>query len=259
MNTVPPGNVGVLVNLYGTDKGVQAKEVGTGRYWLSMNENLYLFPTFTQTYTWTDANKEEIQFQSKENLPILADVGITYHVNPDKVALLFQKYRKGIDEITNVFLHNMVRDAFVEQASRLPIETIYGDGKVALITSVQKEVQDQVSDIGLVVEKIYLVGKFKLPDQINSAINNKMAAAQKAEQSQIELVQSTAEAAKAVAKATGEANSKLIVAEADAKAIRLKADALKDSPMLVQWEAVGRWNGQLPTVTGGAMPFINVK
>jgi hypothetical protein len=61
---VPPGNVGILVNLYGDSKGVQMREVGTGRYWLTPNENLYLFPTFTQTYTWSSKNAEQIKFQS---------------------------------------------------------------------------------------------------------------------------------------------------------------------------------------------------
>lgn len=158
LSKVPAGTVGIMVDLYGSEKGVQAKQLGPGRYWVGFNQELYTFPTFTQTYTWDAGNHEEIQFQSKENLPVLADVGVTYHVTPDMVPQLFQKYRKGIDEITNIYIHNMVRDAFVEKASRLPIETIYGEGKVKLIEDAQAAVQEQVKDIGLVIEKIYLVG-----------------------------------------------------------------------------------------------------
>ncbi|MCE0874136.1 SPFH domain-containing protein [Pseudomonas monteilii] len=107
---VPAGNVGVIVNLYGSEKGVELKEVGTGKYWVGINEELYLFPTFTQTETWTGA--ETITFQTVEGMKVGGDVGITYAVAPDKVTTLFQKYRAGIDEITNKFLRNMVRDAF---------------------------------------------------------------------------------------------------------------------------------------------------
>jgi hypothetical protein len=39
---------------------------------------------------------------------------------------------------------------------------------------------------------------------------------------------------------------------------KLKSDALNNSPALVQWQAVDKWDGHLPTVNGGAMPFINV-
>ena len=30
------------------------------------------------------------------------------------------------------------------------------------------------------------------------------------------------------------------------------------SPTLVQWQAIQKWNGTMPTVTGGAMPFVDV-
>ena len=250
--------MGILVNLYGDSKGVQVREVGTGRYWLTPNENLYLFPTFTQTYTWSTKNDEQIKFQSVEGLSITADVGITYRITPDKASLLFQKYRRGIEEITDIYIHNMVRDAFVEESSKLPIETIYGKGKADLVNSVQVKVQAMVADIGLIVEKVYLVDDLKLPDAVVASINSKIKATQMAEQRQNEVAQSTAEANKEIAAAQGVAQSKLIVAEAEAKAIKLKADALKDSASLVQWQAVDKWDGKLPSVSGGATPFINL-
>ncbi|WP_253948967.1 SPFH domain-containing protein, partial [Pseudomonas aeruginosa] len=117
---VPAGNVGVIVNLYGSEKGVETREVGTGRYWVGVNEELYLFPTFTQTETW--GGEEAISFQTVEGMKVGGAVGITYSVSPDKVTTLFQKYRAGIEEITNKFLRNMVRDAFNDVASKLPVE-----------------------------------------------------------------------------------------------------------------------------------------
>lgn len=261
LSKVPAGNVGVMVDLYGSTKGVQAQELGAGRYWVGFNQELFLFPTFTQTYTWTKDNKpdESITFQSNEGLAINTDVGVTYHVTPNKVSILFQKYRRNIEEITDTYIHNMVRDAFVEIASRMPIENIYGKGKADLVEAVQAKVQGQVSDIGLVIEKVYLVGTLRLPDAVNVAINSKIRATQMAEQRQNEVAQSEAEARKEVAVANGVAQSKLIVAEAEAKAIKLKADSLRDSQALVQWQAVDKWDGKLPGVNGGVIPFLNIK
>jgi regulator of protease activity HflC (stomatin/prohibitin superfamily) len=154
----------------------------------------------------------------------------------------------------------MVRDAFVEESSKMPIETIYGKGKADLVNAVQRKVQAAVLDIGLVVEKVYLVDDLILPGAVVDSINSKIKATQMAEQRQNEVAQSTAEANKKVAEAQGEAQSKLVVAEAEAKAIRLKADALKDSASLVQWQAVDKWDGKLPGVNGGGvLPFINIK
>lgn len=261
---VPAGTVGVMVDLYGSDKGVQTQVMTPGRYWVGYNQELYIFPTFTQTYTWTNsvhegkAVDESIQFQSSEGMVVAANVGITYHVMPDKVPLLFQKYREGLDEVTDKYLRNMVRDSFVQESSKLPIETIYGKGKSDLVDAVQKDVSAQVAAIGIVIEKIYIVGGLGLPDAIVQSINAKAGAVQKAEQRNNEVAQTQAEAQKAIAEAQGLAQSKLIVADAEAKAIKLKSDALRDSPMLVQWEAVAKWDGQLPQVSGGSMPFLNL-
>lgn len=255
---VPVGNVGIKVDLYGDDKGVQAQQVGPGRYWLSMNQDIFLFPTFTQTRTWTAENNEYISFQSKEGMAVSTALGITYHVNPDMVATLFQKYRKGIDEITDLYIHNMVRDGFVELASTMAIEDIYGSKKADLVAAVEARVKVAVAPIGLVVEKVYLIGAMQLPNQVRDGINAKIAATQMAERRHNEVAQTEAEAQKEVAKAEGDAKARLVNAEAEAKSLALRGQALRDNPMLVQLNAIERWDGHLPNVNSGALPFINV-
>jgi len=255
---VPVGNVGIKVDLYGSDKGVQAQQVGPGRYWLSINQDIYLFPTFTQTRTWDATNNEYISFQSKEGMAVSTSLGITYHVDPNMVSVLFQKYRKGIDEITDLYIHNMVRDGFVEIGSTMAIEDIYGTKKADLVTAVQNRVKAAVAPIGLVVEKVYLIGAMRLPPQVEQGINAKIAATQMAERRHNEVAQTEAEAQKEVAKAEGDAKARLVNAEAEAKALALRGQALKDNPGLVQLNAIEKWDGHLPNVNGGALPFINV-
>jgi hypothetical protein len=51
-----------------------------------------------------------------------------------------------------------------------------------------------------------------------------------------------------------------IKAEAEAEAMRIKAHALESNPKLVSYEAVQKWDGQLPQyMLGDAVPFINLK
>ncbi|UBM27154.1 prohibitin family protein [Pseudomonas sp. p1(2021b)] len=256
---VPAGNVGVIVNLYGSEKGVELKEVGTGRYWVGINEELYLFPTFTQTETWT--GDETITFQTVEGMKVGGDVGITYSVAPDKVTTLFQKYRAGIDEITNKFLRNMVRDAFNDVASKLPVESVYGAGKADLLVAVEQRVRAQVAPIGINLERIYYASDLALPPQVTASLNAKIQATQMAEQRRNEVAQAKAEADKERARAQGEADAKLLIAQADAKAIEVRAQALRANPDVVTLNAVEKWDGKLPTYTGGQapLPFIGIK
>lgn len=255
---VPAGNVGVIVNLYGSEKGVDLKEVGTGRYWVGWNEELFLFPTFTQTETWSDA--ESISFQTVEGMKVGSAVGITYSVDPDKVTTLFQKYRAGIDEITNKFLRNMVRDAFNDVASKQPVESVYGAGKADLLLAVEDRVRQQVKPIGINIERIYYAADLVLPPQVTSSLNAKIQATQMAEQRRNEVAQAKAEADKERARAQGEADAKLTLAEADAKAIQIRAQALRSNPDVVTLNAVEKWDGKLPTYLspGAPMPFIGL-
>ena len=260
---VPSGNVGIKVNLLGSEKGVESEVLGVGRYWIGWNEELYVFPTFMQNYVWTagvdegSPNDESISFQTADGMTANADIGISYSIDPDKVSIIFQTYRRGVEEITDTFLRNMVRDALVKQSSNKPIEYVYGAGKSELLASVQKDVADQVAPLGINIGKIYWIGEIRLPPTVIDSINAKNAATQMAQQRQNEVAQAKAEADKKIEDARGEAESILRVAEAQAKANKLLAESLTTE--FVQYQAITKWDGQLPKMTGSAaVPFIDV-
>ena len=260
---VPAGNVGIKVNLLGGEKGVESEVLGVGRYWVGWNEELYVFPTFMQNYVWTagvdegSPNDESISFQTADGMTANADIGISYSIDPEKVSIIFQTYRRGVDEITDTFLRNMVRDALVKQSSNKPIEYVYGAGKSELLASVQKDVADQVAPLGINIGKIYWIGEIRLPPTVIDSINAKNAATQMAQQRQNEVAQAKAEADKKIEDARGEAESILRVAEAQAKANKLLAESLTTE--FVQYQAITKWDGQLPKMTGSsAVPFIDV-
>lgn len=262
---VPAGYVGIKVNLLGSSKGVDSEELGPGRYWIGMNEDLFLFPTFAQNQVWTkdqaegSPNDDSMTFQTVEGLSVNTDIGITYSINPAKVTQVFQKYRKGVDEITGIYLRNMVRDALVTEASSKPIESVYGVGKSDLIKAVEKIVKSQTTELGIIVERIYWIGELRLPRTVVASINAKIGATQMAAQRQNEVAQSRSEADKVIEQARGEAQSKLAIAKAEAEAMTIKGNALKQNPELVQLNAVEKWNGVLPVYQlAGTMPFINI-
>lgn len=267
--TVPAGQVGVIVHLLGGAKGVDAEEVGVGRYWLGWNDELYLFPTFTQNDTWKE--KESITFQTREGLNVNADIGISYHIDPTKVATVFQKYRKGIEEISDVYLHNMVRDALNKASSTQDVESVYGQGKAELLATAEEAVKREVETIGIVIEHIYWASPLHLPETVVENINRKINATQMALTRENEIQQTKAEAQKAIEEAHGKAESQLAVARAEAESVRIKGEAEADainakskalnaSPQLVQYEIAQKWDGALPEYTMGSssIPMLNL-
>lgn len=267
---VPAGYVGIKVFLLGTSKGVNQQELGVGRYWIGINEKLYLFPTFQQNYVWTK-NKDEgsetdesLTFQTKEGLSCNADVGISYNIDPSKVSVIFQKYRKGVEEITDVYLRNMVRDSLNSVASNYDVESVYGSGKEKLLATVESIIKDKLAPQGIVIDKIYWINSIRLPDNVVKALNAKTEATQRAMMRENELREANAEAEKKIAQARGESESNIIRAKGEAEANKSKM--LSITPQLLEYEkvmnerlAIKTWNGVAPVYTNGnIVPFTNV-
>ncbi len=262
-STVPAGHVGIKVFLLGGAKGVDHEELGVGRYWIGLNEELYLFPTFMQNFEWTADSRpgsetdESISFQTIDGMVANADVGVSYSIDPTKVSTIFETYRRGVAEITDTFLRNMIRDSLVKQASNKPIEYIYGAGKSEMMSKVQEEVSALVKERGILINQIYWIGEIRVPAVVKTAIDAKIEATQKSQQRANEVATAKAEADKKIEEARGQAESLLKVAEAQAKANKLVAESLTSE--LVQYFGLEKWDGKLPTFTGGdAVPMIQL-
>ena len=86
-------------------------------------------------------------------------------------------------------------------------------------------------------------------DQFETAIKEKQVAEQNALKAKNVTVQ-----------IEEQAKQTRIKAEAEAEAMRIKATALERNQKLVEYEAVQKWNGELPQYLGsGAVPFLNLK
>ena len=260
---VDPGHVGVLVNMTGSDKGVDHTVVETGWFFKSPTQTLYEFPVFQQQVVWSKSPHEgkkpideSITFQDKDGLSLNSDVGMSFSIDKTKVSNLFVKYRRGVDEIADIYLRNIVREAFIMAASTKGVDTIYGTGKKAMMDEVTASVRVQVKEFGIIVDNVFILGDMRLPPQVMEAINGKMAATQKAEMAENQKREAIAEAQKTIEKARGEADALMLKATAEANANTLVSKSL--TPALVQYKAIEKWHGELPKVTGGATPLISL-
>lgn len=253
---VEPGNVGIKVNKLGDDKGV-GEVVGVGRYWTGWNTSIYMFPTFKQMKTYDDA----FNFQMSDGTTIGYHIGVAYKVDPAKVTSVFQTYRKGVDDITDTDLRQKIADALNRLASKMSTDKFIDGGKSDLLDSALKEIQSEMGPIGIQVISLSYVGKPEYPETVVSSINAKVTANQKTLQRQQEVLQREAEANMLRAEADGQADAKTKLAKADAESIRIRGQALRENPEVLQLEAINKWSGTLPQymTSGAGTPFIQVK
>ena len=256
VNTVPAGYVGVRVNLY-ADKGVQNEVLGTGRYFVGINQQLFRFPTFNQLENY----KQPFVFQSSDAMEIKARVGVEYNINPEKVATIFTTYRKGIDDITQINLRQYISDGLIKHAVKMDINELTQGGKSKLLDDVTQEIKTKLEPVGIRIIKLSWTDDLTYPEQVRQSINAKIEATQRALLRENEVAQSKAEAEKLRVAAQGEADARITKAKAEAEAIAIKAKALRDNPDILQLNAIDKWNGVLPQylTSGSPVPFVPVK
>jgi len=251
---VKPGHVGIKVNNFGSNAGVQAQTLGVGWYFTPFGSHIEEYPVFTNTYTYSasrtegKADNEEFVFQDKSGLGLSADIAVSYSVDPSRASILFQKYRTDTDGLISGPLRNAIRDSLVTRAAQLNVDEVYGPRKAELLTNVQHDVQAFFAPYGLRVERLFWAGNVRVPDTVLAQINARIANEQEALAAQAKVATVQAQAQQQVAQADGKA-----------KALDLEGEAIRRNPEVLRIRAIEKWDGKLPQVTSGGVPFINIE
>lgn len=258
---VDPGNVGIKVNLYGSNRGVDDITLETGRVWYNpITEDIYTFPTYMQNAVWTqdEINEspvdESITFNSIEGAVINADIAVSYQIIPESVPEIFVELRKDSDYIKNVYVRSKARDSFSRNASRMKVVDIFGSKKEELLNAVKEDLQSNMK--GFKFDMVTFIGGLRVDPLVEQSISSTIQATQRAIEAENKVKQSTAEAQQKVEEARGLAESILLEAKARAEANEMLTKSL--SPQLLNYEALQKWDGVLPRVTGEVVPFITV-
>jgi regulator of protease activity HflC (stomatin/prohibitin superfamily) len=258
---IDAGHVGVEVDLYGDDKGVQTVALVTGAVWYNpFTTVVYEVPTFIQNAIYTrdevegSLTNEEFRVTTKDGLTVGFDVSMNYYTPDSVVTKIFTKYRKSFDELQKTVMRNYLREAFNATAANYTASELY-EFRGRFTEDSRARIDAVLSADGFVVEQVVLLNELRLPDLVVQNIQMKVAAVQIAQQKQQELAQSVAEAEKLIAKARGTAESQIITARAEAEANRLRQATLTN--LLIQQQWIEKWDGKLPTTSFGEnMPVV---
>lgn len=258
--TINPGYVGVLVNKYGSNRGVQDYTTTTGYVsYNPLSTSVIEYPTNVQTYAWTASQNEgknadeSITFTTKESVSINADISLSYQLDPAKIPYFYVKFRNDdLSAFTFGYLHNVSRDSMMEVGGHYTVEQIMGDNE-SFLHEVRARIQAQVSDIGVNLQQFGFIGSPRPPRQVVEAINAAQQAKYTALQKQNELSQVQADAAKTIAQAEGQAKANGIISQSITAQILQKMQIdLQRQQLDVQDRWINRWNGQRPNVESGS-------
>ncbi len=267
---VNPGHVGIVVNSYGQDRGVESYPKVTGVVWYNpFTTSVLEYPTFVQNAVWTHsltegkAVNEEITFTNADQMQIAADISLAYHLNGERVPAFYVKFRSDdINTFTHGFLRNLAREKFDSVAGKYKIESIMGDN-APFLKQVRDDLQKELDPIGVQLDQFGIIGAPRPPPAVQEAINGKVKATQDAQRGENELRSISAQAKKDAAKAEGEANAAIAKARGEATSNEIVTRSL--TPALLDWRrldiqqnSIAKWNGVLPVYSGGSVPLIQL-
>lgn len=180
---------------------------------------------------------------------------LAYMLDRSKATDIFTKYRKPLRDIEAGYMRTCIWDAYRITANKYTADELMAS-RAKFEDEVRSMLDTSLGSEGFLIQEF--TSQIDPPQSLRNTIDAKLAAIQSALKAENQVKEAEAEAKIAVAKAEGEARALRVKADAEAYYNRTVAASL--STLLVQQDAIDKWNGELPTYNGsGSVPFINVK
>lgn len=228
---VDAGCEGILVNLYGDDKGIGEVALCTGWVWYNpMTKQVFEYPTYVQTIDY-----KPFTINAKDGSEFTIDPNINIKIADGKSPIVFRKYRKELKDVINGPVLKHVKDACRIEINRFTTDQIVSN-REAVEQAIEKRLTASLKNEGFILDQF--TSGLTYPQTIVEAVNAKNKAVQEAQKSENELKVAEAEAKK-----------KIVSAQAAAEAYRLQVQTLDEKMLRKMW--IDKWDGTLPTTIAG--------
>lgn len=275
--TVESGEVGIKTTKFGPNPGVQLTELRPGFHWEGIGEKIITYPTRPRVYSFTreanaDGNEnEEIAFADQTGLPMTADIQMTIKVQEDKAADLFAARRLMFDELIENPIRNDTRSFVSKETEKVPVScslnpqktesgvtptpvigdescegSLMGTGRQAVLQRAAANLAAQWAPEGVQISNVQWVGTIRYPEEITSAIKARTQTEQRTLQAQAK-----------EAEARANANAMIETARGVAESTRLRGEALRANPEIIQQIYAERSTGLCPPGTEICVNGVN--
>ena len=185
---------------------------------------------------------------SKDLQDTKSTIAVNYHILPDKANQVFQSI--GIE----------YKERIIDPAVQEVVKAITAKYTAVELITQREKIREEIKDLlknrlfayNIVVDDFSIVN-FKFSQQFEQAIESKQTAEQLAFKAQRDLERIKIEA-----------EQKIASAKAEAESLRLQKENV--TPQLIKLrqieasiKAIEKWDGHLPKINSGAVPFIDIR
>ena len=192
-----------------------------------------------------DDEPMKLESYTKDGQVLILEYTVNYKISKENASRLYKEI--GLSYF-NTVLEPIIQESVKNELTKYTA-TEYHEKRAEYAKNVEKDIKEKFQEFYIeltstAIENDHFKDEYENAIEAKQiALQNKLKAEQEAEQRKIE------------------ADAKAYVvekeAEAEAKANELKQKTITDN--LIRYEAVQKWNGQLPTVEGSSTPIISLK
>ncbi|MBN2257067.1 MAG: prohibitin family protein [Anaerolineaceae bacterium] len=229
---IPAGSVGVVTR-FGAVNRVAYPGIGM---------KIPLVEWVVQMDVRTQKDEVATSAASRDLQVVTSTIAVNYHLDGRYAVDVYQNIGR---RYTDIVIAPAIQNVFKATTAKFTAEQLITNREAVRIMA-EEELAKQLLPYHVIVENFNIVN-FDFSPEFNAAIEAKQVAQQQVETAKQRLAQAQVDAQTALAQAKG---------QADAQAILNSSGALTEA--YLRYLALTKWNGILPTVTGGAIPFIDI-
>lgn len=216
-----------------------------------LTEGLHFIVPFIQNVIPMEVRVQKSQSDqtaaSKDLQIVTTTVAVNFHLDPNQVNKLYQNVGLSYGErIVDPAIGEAVKAITAQYTAE---ELISKRSEVS--AKIKETLASKLATYYMVLDEINIT-EFKFSEEFNNAIEQKQIAEQQALKANLDLQRIEIEAKQKIEQAKAEAESlRLQKQEVTPELVKLREIEAKI-------KAIEKWDGKLPNVTGGAVPFIDV-
>lgn len=247
--TVDNSEVGIKFKKFSlTEQGTLKANPVTGFvFYNPISTAVFTYPVYIQRVDYSPFN-----VTTKDAAIFSMDPVLAYQISRDKATDIFTKYRRPLPDIETGYMRTCIYDAYRIVANNYSSDELMAS-RAKFESEVRTMLDESLGKEGFVVTEF--TSQITPPASLSDAIEAKNQAIQESLKAENLIKQAEANAKIEIAKAEGTAKALKIQADGEAYYNRTVAASLNE--LLVRQDAIEKWDGKLPTYTGGTIPFIN--
>ena len=236
---VGPGQRGVLIRLGAVQKGVFPE---------GLNFKMPFIDSVAKVNVQVQKDESRADAASKDLQIVSTVIATNYHLFPEAVDEIYQKIGMAFE---NKVIHPAVQEVLKAVTAKYTAEELIAK-RHEVKSAIRTELTERLAVFNIKVVEVS-IADFNFSKGFNDAIEAKQVAEQH-----------VARAKNDLERIKVENEQKISQAKAEAEGLKIQRQEITESLLKLreienQRKAVEKWDGKLPSVTGGTVPFIQIK